>query len=255
MAETALVTGASSGIGEQFARQLAERGYELILVARRADRLEQLAGELAVTTHAVANDLSADAAKLPGQVEALGIDVDLLVNNAGFGLRGRFAQLPADRQAEMVRVNCEAVVILTRALVPGMIERGRGGVITVASTAGMQPLPYEATYGATKAFALNLTEALHMELRGTGVKALAVNPGPVPTEWQAVAGYEEVGGEMMPGAIEAEQVVAESLRAYDAGKRSIVPGRFFRNFMRFNAPAPRALKLRVSERLYRPKRG
>jgi uncharacterized protein len=255
MAETALVTGASSGIGEQFARQLAERGYELILVARRADRLEQLAGELAVTTHVVANDLSADAAKLPGKVEALGIDVDLLVNNAGFGLRGRFAQLPADRQAEMVRVNCEAVVTLTRAFVPGMIERGRGGVITVASTAGMQPLPYEATYGATKAFALNLTEALHMELRGTGVKALAVNPGPVPTEWQEVAGYEEVGGEMMPGAIEAEQVVAESLRAYDADKRAIVPGRFFRNFMRLNAPAPRALKLRVSERLYRPKRG
>jgi uncharacterized protein len=255
VAETALVTGASSGIGEQFARQLAERGYQLILVARRADRLEQLAGELAVTTHVVANDLSADAAKLPGQVEEVGTDVDLLVNNAGFGLRGRFAQLPADRQAEMVRVNCEAVVTLTRAFVPGMIERGRGGVITVASTAGMQPLPYEATYGATKAFALNLTEALHMELRGTGVKALAVNPGPVPTEWQEVAGYEEVGGKMMPGAIEAEQVVAESLSAYDADKRAIVPGRFFRNLMRLNAPAPRALKLRVSERLYRPKRG
>jgi short-subunit dehydrogenase len=153
----------------------------------------------------------------------------------------------------MVRVNCEAVTILTRAFIPGMIERGRGGVITVASTAGMQPLPYEATYGASKAFALNLTEALHMELRGTGVKALAVNPGPVPTEWQQVAGYDDVGGEMMPGAIEADQVVAEALRSYDRGRRSMVPGRFFRNFMRLNAPAPRALKLRVSERLYRPK--
>ena len=152
----------------------------------------------------------------PGRSSALGVNVDLLVNNAGFGLRGRFAELPPERQAEMVRVNCEAVVILTRALVPGMIERGRGGVITVASTAGMQPLPYEATYGASKAFALNFTEALHVELRGTGVKALAVNPGPVPTEWQQVAGYEEAGGEMMPGAIEAEQVVEESLRAYDA---------------------------------------
>jgi short-subunit dehydrogenase len=254
MAETALVTGASSGIGEHFARQLAQRGYNLILVARRTDRLRQLGDELPVTTHVLACDLGADADQLPGRVSTLGVDVDLLVNNAGFGLRGRFAELSPERQAELVRVNCEAVVILTRAFVPGMIERGRGGVITVASTAGMQPLPYEATYGASKAFALNLTEALHMELRGTGVKALAVNPGPVPTEWQQVAGYEEVGGEMMPGAIEAEQVVKEALRAFDADKRSLVPGRFFRNFMRLNAPAPRALKLRVSERLYRPKR-
>jgi uncharacterized protein len=254
MAQTALVTGASSGIGEQFARQLADRGYDLILVARRADRLKRLGDELAVTSHVISCDLAADADQVPGQVSALGADVDLLVNNAGFGLHGRFAQLPPDRQAEMVRVNCEAVVILTRAFVPGMIERGRGGVITVASTAGMQPLPYEATYGASKAFALNLTEALHMELRGTGVKALAVNPGPVPTEWQQVAGYEEVGGEMMPGAIEAEQVVEESLRAFDADKRSLVPGRFFRNFMRANNATPRGIRVRVAERLYRPKR-
>jgi uncharacterized protein len=254
VAETALVTGASSGIGEHFARALAQRGYDLILVARRADRLNRLGDELAVATKVISCDLSSDAAQLPGQVAALGTQVDLLVNNAGFGLRGRFAQLPPDRQAEMVRVNCEAVVILTRAFVPGMIERGRGGVITVASTAGMQPLPYEATYGATKAFALNLTEALHMELRGTGVRALAVNPGPVPTEWQQVAGYEEVGGEMMPGAIEAEQVVEEALRAFDADKRSLVPGRFFRNFMRANNATPRGIRVRVAERLYRPKR-
>jgi uncharacterized protein len=252
--ETALVTGASSGIGEQFARQLARRGYDLILVARRTDRLKQLGADLTVDTQVISCDLGSDAAELPGQAAALGTEVDLLVNNAGFGLRGHFAQLPADRQAEMVRVNCEAVVILTRAFVPGMIERGGGGVITVASTAGMQPLPYEATYGASKAFALNFTEALHMELRGTGVKALAVNPGPVPTEWQQVAGYEEAGGEMMPGAIEAEQVVEESLRAYEADKRSIVPGRFFRNFMRANNATPRSLRVRVAERLYRPKK-
>ena len=187
--------------------------------------------------HVVTCDLGADADQLPGQVSSIGAEVDLLVSNAGFGLRGRFAELPAERQAEIVRVNCEAVVILTRAFVPAMIERGRGGVITVASTAGMQPLPYEATYGAM--FALNLTEALRMELRGTGVKALAV-PGPVPTEWQEVAGYEEGGGEMMPGAIEAEQVVEEALRAYDADKRSIVPGRFFRNFMRANNATSRS---------------
>ena len=254
MAETALITGASSGIGAEFARQLADRGYDLILVARRKDRLEQLAGELPTGAKVIARDLASDAAKLPADVRRRRLQVDLLVNNAGFGMRGRFAELDAERQAEMVRVNCEAVVVLTRAFLPAMIERGRGGVITVASTAGLQPLPYEAIYGASKAFATNFTEALHAEVRGTGVTALSVNPGPVPTEWQQVAGYEEVGGEMMPGAIEADQVVREALRAYDRNKRALVPGRFFRNFMRINSPAPRALKLRVSERMYRPKK-
>jgi len=253
VAETALITGASSGIGEQFARQLAARGYDLILVARRKDRLEKLAGELPTTTHVITNDLGSDAADLKKDVDKLGVEVDLLINNAGFGLRGRFLESAEDRDAEMVRVNCEAVVILTRAFLPAMIERGRGGVITVASTAGMQPLPYEATYGATKAFALNFTEALHEELRGTGVKMLAVNPGPVPTEWQQVAGYEESGAEMMPGKIEADQVVREALRSYDGGKRSMVPGRFFRNFMRVNAVTPRGIRVRVAGRMYKPK--
>jgi short-subunit dehydrogenase len=253
VAETALITGASSGIGEEFAKALAGRGYELVLVARREDRLKNLAESLPTKAHVISCDLGSEAAELPGKVAKLGVDVDLLVNNAGFGLRGRFVDLPADRQAEIVRVNCEAVVILTHAFVPAMLERGRGGVITVASTAGMQPLPYEATYGASKAFALNFTEALHAELRGTGVRALAVNPGPVPTEWQQVAGYDAAGGEMMPGAIGADQVAAEALRSYDRGRRSMIPGRFFRNFMRVGSAAPRGLKLRVSERMYRPK--
>ena len=254
MAETALITGASSGIGEQFARQLAERGYELVLVARRKDRLVRLADELPVSAEVIATDLATDATKLPGQVDKRGRRVDLLVNNAGFGLRGRFADLSPERQAEMVRLNCEAVVVLTRAFVPGMIERGRGGVITVASTAGAQPLPYETTYSASKAFASHFSEALHAELRGTGVKALVVNPGPVPTEWQRVAGYHEVGGEMMPGVIQADQVVREAIRAYERGRRAIVPGRIFRNMMRISRPAPRALQLRVMERQYRPKK-
>ena len=253
MAETALITGASSGIGEQFARQLADRGYELILVARRKDRLRALADQLPTGAEVIDCDLADEAAKLPGKVEKLGSQVDLLVNNAGFGLRGRFSELPAERQAEMVRLNCEAVVILSHAFVPAMIERGRGGVITVASTAGLQPLPYEATYGASKAFATNFTEALHAELRSTGVKALAVNPGPVPTEWQQVAGYDEAGGAPMPGAIEADQVVREALRSYDRGRRALVPGRFFRSFMRANNATPRAIRVRLAERIYRPK--
>ena len=254
MGETALITGASSGIGKEFAKQLAARGSDLILVARREDRLRELAESLDTTTHVVPCDLVNDAHKLQGNVSKLGVDVDLLINNAGFGLRGRFLDAPEGRDVEMVRVNCEAVVVLTRAFLPGMIERGRGGIITVASSAGLQPLPYETTYGATKAFATNFTEALHMELRGTGVKALAVNPGPVPTEWQQVARYDEVGGEMMPGVIQADQVAREALRAYDRDRRAIVPGRFFRNFMRMSNVTPRAIQLRVSERLYRPRR-
>jgi short-subunit dehydrogenase len=253
VAETALITGASAGIGEEFAKALSERGYDLVLVARRKDRLEALAGELPTTAHAIQCDLASEANTLKSKVDALGVQIDLLVNNAGFGLRDRFFNLPADRQAEMVQVNCEAVVTLTHAFGKPMVERGSGGIITVASTAGFQPLPYEAVYSASKAFAVAFSDALNIELKGTGVKVLAVNPGPVPTEWQQVAGYDEVGAVMPPGAIGADQVVRESLRAYDRGKRQIVPGRFFRNFMRFNATAPRAVKLRVSERMYRPK--
>ena len=250
MPETALVTGASSGIGEQFARQLADRGHDLVLVARRGDRLRSLADELPTTVHVLECDLGSDAAGLPARVRELGVDVDLLVNNAGFGTHDRFWEIEEGRDAEMVRVNCEAVVVLTRAFLPEMIERGRGGVIVVASTAGMQPLPYEATYSASKAFALHFTEALHAELRGTGVRALAVNPGPVPTEWQAIADFEE-GPDKIPGVIEAEQVVRESLAAYDRGKRSVIPGTVIRWFVRAANLGPRQIQLRVSERMYR----
>jgi short-subunit dehydrogenase len=251
MAERALITGASSGIGEEFARQLAGRGYDLILVARRKDRLEQLAEQIPTTAHVIECDLASEAAELPGKVEQLGVDVDLLVNNAGFGNRGHFVDIDPERDAEMVRVNCEAVVRLTHAFVRAMIERGRGGLITVASTAGMQPLPYETTYAATKAFAISFMEALAMELRGTGVRALVVNPGPVKTEWQAVAGYDE-NTRIVPGMISAEQCVADSLRAYDRGKRSVVPGRMMPWVMRATV-APKPIKLRVTERIYRPR--
>jgi uncharacterized protein len=252
VAETALITGASSGIGEEFARQLAARGYELVLVARRKDRLERLAGEVPARAHVIECDLGSEAANLQGKVAKLGVEVDLLVNNAGFGLRGHFADLDPEREAEIVRVNCEAVVTLTHAFLPRMIERGSGGVITVASTAGMQPLPYETTYAASKAFALSFMEALAMELRGTGVKCLVVNPGPVKTEWQEVAGYDENTG-TVPGVIGAEQCVADSLRAYDRGKRSVIPGRLMPWVMRATI-SPKPIKLRVSERIYRPRR-
>jgi short-subunit dehydrogenase len=255
VAGTALVTGASSGIGEEFARQLAARGHDLVLVARRADRLKRLEGHLeadhGVKVHVVRCDLAEKADTIPQRVAELGLEIDLLVNNAGFGTYGSFWDTPEGRDAEQVRVNCEAVVILTRAFLPAMIERRSGGVIVVASTAGMQPIPYEAVYAATKAFALSFTEALHTELRGTNVSCLAVNPGPVPTEWQQVAGHDDVG--VVPGEIPAEQVVRESLAAYDRGRRSVIPGRTIRWFIRATRPGPRALQLRITERLYRPK--
>jgi uncharacterized protein len=253
MRETVLVTGASSGIGEQFAHQLAARGHSLVLVARRADRLERLAAQLPTDAHVVPCDLATDAQGLPERVGELGVDVELLVNNAGFGTSGPLLDHDPGRDAEQVRVNCEAVVTLTHAFLPGMMERGRGGIINVASTAGMQPIPYEAVYAATKAFVISFTDALHTELRGTGVRVLAVNPGPVPTEWQQVAGYEAGRVGVVPGRIPAEQVVRESLAAYDRGRRSVIPGRTIRWFLRATRPSPRAIQLRVTERLYRPK--
>jgi short-subunit dehydrogenase len=254
VSEAALITGASSGIGEEFARALSGRGHEVVLVARRTDRLERLAGELPGRAHPLACDLATEAGSLRERVEGLGVEVGLLVNNAGFGTYGRF--LDADPEAEVgqVRVNCEAVVAVTHAFLPAMVRRGRGGVITVASTAGMQPLPYQAVYAATKAFARSFSDALAVELRGTGVRVLTVNPGPVSTEFQEVAGYrssEDTFG--VPGRVGPRQVVAEALAAYDRGRASVIPGRTIRWFMRVNQPAPRAVKLRVSERMYRPR--
>jgi short-subunit dehydrogenase len=254
VAKTALVTGASSGIGEQFARHLSAGGHDVILVARRADRLEKLAAELPRAAHVIPHDLATDAAGLKPKVDELGVDVDLLVNNAGFGTYGRFTDIDPARDAEQIRLNCEAVVTLTHAFLPAMLDRGRGGVIVVASTAGMQPLPYEAVYSASKAFALRFTEALWEELRGTGVRALAVNPGPVPTEWQEVAGHEDDLG-AIPPKISAEHCVAESLEAYYRGQRSVIPGRGMRWFMRVTKPSTRGMQLRITERMYRPKQG
>jgi NAD(P)-dependent dehydrogenase (short-subunit alcohol dehydrogenase family) len=214
--ETALVTGASSGIGAEFARQLAQRGHDLVLVARRADRLEALAAELPTEARVLTCDLASDAASLATRVAELGVDVDLLVNNAGFGTSGPFIEHDPERDAEQVRLNCEAVVTLTHSFLPGMVERRRGGIINVASSAGMQPIPYE-------------------------------------TEWQQVAGYESGRVGVVPGRIPAEQVVREALAAYDRGRRSVIPGRAIRWFIRVTRPSPRAVQLRVTERLYRPK--
>ncbi|HEX9795303.1 MAG TPA: SDR family NAD(P)-dependent oxidoreductase [Planctomycetota bacterium] len=208
----ALVTGASSGIGRALAVAAAERGLAVAMVARRADRIVELAARLEGQGHqalAVPLDLLATDALEQLRV-ALGTRaVGLLVNNAGFGWNGSFHQADARVQREMVRLNCELPVALASVFLPPMVARGRGGVITVASTSAYQPTPWMATYGATKAFALHFSEALSVELEGTGVAALAVSPGHTSTEFHAIAGTHgpATGG----GAASAEDVAGAAL--------------------------------------------
>jgi len=229
--EWALVTGASAGIGLEFARAFARAGLSCVLAARREDRLKALGDELSkahgIQTRAVAVDLAAQdgADKLADAVADLPIGI--LVNNAGFGYAGRFDKLETDRLRAMVMVNCVAPVVLTSRILPAMVKRGRGAVIIVGSVAGRQPLPLHAVYSATKAFDQFLGEALWAELQGTGIDALCVEPGPTATEFQTVAG-EQVG----PNHGEpAENVVAIALEAL--GKHpSVVSGWF--NYVRAN---------------------
>jgi len=222
--KVALVTGASAGLGVEFARQLSRRGYRLVLAARRKDRLEELAKDLG-NTRAVAIDLSkANAtAKLMADIEANGETIDLLVNNAGFGLIGRFAQLDAKRERQMIDLNVGALTDLCRAAAPAMIERKSGGILNVASTAAFQPGPRMAVYYATKAFVLSLSEALHEELKPHGVHVTCLCPGPTRTEFGEVAG---VGGNGLFDrvAVESPEVVTAGLEGLDRNRAVVVPG-------------------------------
>ncbi len=220
----ALVTGASAGLGAEFARQLSKRGHALVLAARRKDRLEGLSRELG-NARAVAIDLSKkDAAtKLLADVEANGETVELLVNNAGFGLIGRFAELDAKRQRQMIDLNVGTLTDLCRAVAPEMIKRKSGAIINVASTAAFQPGPNMAVYFATKAFVLSLTEALHEELKPHGIKVSCLCPGPTRTEFGEVAGF---GGNGMfdKVAMDSPEVVTRALDGLEHNKAVVVPG-------------------------------
>jgi short-subunit dehydrogenase len=224
----ALVTGASSGIGAEFARRLAERGVNLFLVARSVERLERLASDLSRVNGIEARSLAVDLSTVDGPITLLdtvgstGIFVEHVVNNAGFGSAGPFVSLDPSREASMVRLNSEAVVTLTRGFLEPMVSAGRGGVINVASTAAFQAVPYMATYGATKAFVLSFTSALVAELRGTGVRAMALCPGPVRTGFQAAAGIERPG--IALAELTSRQTVESGLAAYDRGDAVCVPG-------------------------------
>jgi hypothetical protein len=222
--KVALVTGASAGLGVEFARQLSKRGYRLMLAARRKDRLEALVKELG-NARAVAIDLSKAnaAAKLIADLGANGEVVDLLVNNAGFGLIGKFADLDAGRLRQMIDLNVGALTDLCRAAARGMIERKSGGIINVASTAAFQPGPKMAVYFATKAFVLSFTEALHEELKPHGIKVSCLCPGPTRTEFGEVAGF---GGNGMFDrvAMESPEVVEAGLAGLDKNHAVVVPG-------------------------------
>ena len=222
--KVALVTGASAGLGVEFARQLSKRGYGLVLAARRKDRLEELAKELG-NARAVAIDLSKkdSAAKLLADLAANGEVVDLLVNNAGFGLIGRFAEVDAKRERQMIDLNVGTLTDLCRAVAPGMIERKSGGIINVASTAAFQPGPKMAVYFATKAFVLSLSEALHEELKPHGIKVSCLCPGPTRTEFGDVAGF---GGNGLfdKVAMNAPEVVTAGLDGLDKNKAVVIPG-------------------------------
>lgn len=251
----ALVTGASAGIGAALARLLAAGGANLVLTARRADRLEKLAAELIaahkIRIEIVAADLQADSG--PAEIYAFtagkGIEIDLLINNAGFGNYGRFDQSPLEPQLGMVRVNCGAVVHLTHLYLAGMVQRRRGDILILASTASFQAVAYIAVYAASKAFDLLFAEGLAEEVKKYGVRVCALCPGSTTTEFQQVAGQpEKFKRQETP-----EKVARVGLEALAAGKSYVISG--FANYASAHAErlVPRRFVTRAAAKLFAPK--
>ena len=249
---TALVTGASGGIGEEFAVQLAGRGAHLVLVARRAEKLEALRQTLTARHPGIVVDIVTADLSVPGsgagveaEVRSLGRTIDVLINNAGIGLHGQFVDQEPEPNAAQIQLNCGTVVDLTARFLPAMVERRQGVVLNVASTAAFQPTPGMAVYGATKAFVLSYTEALWQECRGTGVKILALCPGATQTEF-----FDRTGEQFLTdGRQSAEQVVDNAFSALDKSDPTVISG--FRNALLASGYriAPRKLLLAVSERM------
>lgn len=227
------MTGASSGIGVEIAVELARRGYGLTLVARREDLLHEVAGRLAdahgVRAEVIAADLSdADSrAALLDEVSSRGLIVDVLVNNAGFSTSGAVADSDPAAEVRLVRVDVEAVVDLCSRVVPGLVERGQGAILNVASVGAFQPLPGQAAYAAAKAFVLSYTDSLHAELKGTGVSATSLCPGPVKTGFGEAAGFsqDETDGALPKFMWEtAEDVAKAAVEGMAKGRRVVIPG-------------------------------
>lgn len=257
------MTGGSAGIGLEFARELARRGADLVLVARSEERLREAAAGLeadhGVRVETLAADLSESESivRVSDAVAKLGLEPSVLVNNAGSGYYGRFVEGPGPEEVwKGVCLNVASAAALTRAFLPDMIRRGEGAVINISSTAAFQPVPYMATYGAGKAFVLSFSEALWAECRGSGVRVLAVCPGAVETEFWADWGNKDPRRyNYLTGISSPRQVAEAGISALDSGKGLVVPGLRDLILARSIALAPRSLVARLSERMNRLKRG
>jgi short-subunit dehydrogenase len=241
----ALVTGASSGIGRAFAVALAGRGCQVVAVARRKDRLEELAE--ATGAEALVADLTdpVDLASVEDRLSNRSRPIDLLVNNAGFGGSGPFVRQPLDHEDREVRLNVLAPVHLTSAALPGMVERGRGGIVNVSSMAGVQALPFLATYSATKAYLTSFSQSLHEEVRPYGVNVLAVLPGMTRTEFHQTAGLDR-SMVPRPAWLTAEEVVEAALSDLERGRAVCIPRAGYRVLATVSRMAPRVLNRKVS---------
>ena len=245
----ALITGASSGIGREFARELASKGYETILVARRYERLKDISEELTAQFNSPSTPVQADLSQRDDLERVSGYlyGVDLLVNNAGFGLIGSFSVLEGEKELEMIRLNVESLYRLSKFYVIARREQG-GGIINVASTAAYLPVPFMAVYAATKAFVLSFSEALSEELKDSNFKVMVLSPGPTSTEFFEVASGKsrKVYGSMAP-----EKVVKKAMSAYKKSKRSVVSGVSNKVVAGGSKIAPKALLLKVAGRVFR----
>ena len=252
-----MITGASSGIGLALAQALAARGANLILVARSADKLQRVAADLVrqhgVRAHAIVADLgvSGAAEEAYAQACALGLTPHILINNAGFATYGRFESLPLARQLDEIALNCRAVVALSHAALPAMLSQGHGAIINVASTAALQPLPYMAVYGATKAFVLSFSEALWQEYRDRGIRVLALCPGATDTAFFDVVGADEAAvGQRMS----VDAVVNTCLNALEQGRSHVVAGRANRLLGCLPRLLPRQIILGVVANMLKPRK-
>lgn len=256
-AKWAVVTGASAGVGKALATELAAGGANLVLTARRVERLEQLAASLRAQHGIRAEVCRADLAKPQGPQEVFDfcrqkhIDADILINNAGFGRYGEFRGADLARLLDMVQVNCAAVVALTRLFLPAMVERRRGYVLIVASTAGFQAVPYLTTYGATKGFDLLFAEGLAEEMRPYGVRVCVLCPGSTESEFAQVAGQPERTVRVQETA---EKVARTGLRALAAGKHCVISGMSNRLGMEVQRLLPRRLVTGMTAKMFRPKK-
>lgn len=259
--KTALVTGASSGIGATFAQELANRQYNLVLVARSQDKLQQLAQQLEkdhqIQTEVIPQNLAEPNAPqtLFDTITAKGINIDLLINNAGFGDYGLFANRSLTRQLEMIQLNISAIVALTHLFLTPMRQQGEGGIINVSSIAAFQPIPYMSIYAATKAFVLNFSEAMWEENKDAGVTVTCVCPGPTETEFFIKANFpNSITESSQQNYTSPEEVVKAALNAFEQKQANIVPGGF-PNQLIANLPRflPREALVKAVAQQFRPK--